>query len=156
MAVRLVAVGRVKNAHIRDSCEAYVGRIRRYVKIEIVDVRDAGRTDAAAASARRTEGAAILRSIPEGAVLVALSRAGAQETSVRFARRLERYLRDGRDVAFVIGGAHGLDERVLQGADFTLSLSEMTLPHEIARLALLEQVYRACTIMRGEPYHKGA
>jgi 23S rRNA (pseudouridine1915-N3)-methyltransferase len=97
----------------------------------------------------------LLRAVPSDALLVALTRDGQEMTSVDFARHLEEWQRRNRDVAFVIGGAHGLDAAVLDAADQRLSLSPMTLPHEIARLTLLEQLYRACTIIRGEPYHKG-
>jgi len=69
---------------------------------------------------------------------------------------LDRWQQDRRDPVFVVGGAHGLDQSVLDRADYTLSLSTFTLPHDLARIVLLEQLYRACSILRGEPYHKGA
>lgn len=151
----MTAVGRLKAGPIRDACADYVDRVRRYVKLEVVEVRDAGRSDKNAALARQDEGKALLRALPDGAQVVALSRVGREETSSRFAKRVESWRDRGENVVFVIGGAHGLDDSLLSRANHLLSLSKWTLPHELARLTLLEQLYRACTILRGEPYHKG-
>ena len=155
MIFYLTAVGRVKNAALRDACEDYENRTRRYVKLEVLEVRDGGRTDRDADGARRKEADALLRAIPRGARVIALSRTGRSLSSVGLAERLGQWKREDRDVAFVLGGAHGLDATVLDAAESQLSLSSMTLPHELARLTLLEQLYRACTILKGEPYHKG-
>jgi 23S rRNA (pseudouridine1915-N3)-methyltransferase len=84
-----------------------------------------------------------------------LTRNGPSETSEAFADRLATWKTDGRDVALVVGGAFGLDDGLREEAEATLGLSPMTLPHELARAVLLEQLYRADTILRGEPYHKG-
>jgi len=92
---------------------------------------------------------------PSSSRLFTLTRSGATLDSEALASALERWREDARDVAFVIGGAHGVDDGVIGASEDTISLSSMTLTHEIARLVLLEQLYRACTILRGEPYHKG-
>jgi len=155
VAFFLVTVGRLKNRSLREACAEYVARVQRYVRLEVIEVRDAGRRDKNSALARQDELKSLLRAIPEGAQVVALTRTGREETSSRFARRLEGWRDRGMDVAFVIGGAHGLDETILNRANHLLSISKWTLPHELARLTLLEQLYRACTILRGEPYHKG-
>lgn len=155
MVLYLVTVGRVKDGAIREACNDYVARVQRYAKLEVVEVRDGGRRDNRAALARESEGKALLKAIPGSSQLVALTRLGTAETSSKFAGRLESWRDRGLDVVFVIGGAHGLDENVLKRANHQLSLSSWTLPHELARLTLLEQLYRACTILRGEPYHKG-
>ena len=155
MMLHLVAVGRLKNGPIREACGDYVARVQRYLKLEVVEVREGGRRDNRAALAREDEGKALLKAIPGSSQLVALTRLGTAETSSKFAGRLESWRDRGLDVVFVIGGAHGLDENVLKRANHQLSLSSWTLPHELARLTLLEQLYRACTILRGEPYHKG-
>jgi 23S rRNA (pseudouridine1915-N3)-methyltransferase len=86
---------------------------------------------------------------------VALTRGGRAPTSEQFARQVGRWREEARDVAFLLGGAYGLADALIEGAATTLSLSPLTLPHELARLVLLEQLYRAGTIQRGEPYHKG-
>jgi 23S rRNA (pseudouridine1915-N3)-methyltransferase len=155
MRLHVLAVGRVKDATLRQACDAYARRIRHYQKLEIREVRDPGRPDGDAAQSRRVEGVALLRLVPSRCRLFTLTRAGEPFSSPEFARALNRWMEDARDVAFVIGGAHGVDEAVLRQSEGTISLSPMTLPHEIARLVLLEQLYRAHTILRGEPYHKG-
>jgi 23S rRNA (pseudouridine1915-N3)-methyltransferase len=156
MTVFVVAVGRVKSPFLRDACETFTARIRRYLKLEVREVRDAGRRERDALLARRLETTSVLQTIPDNTRIIALTRCGRSLSSEEFATQLERWQRDPRDVALVVGGAHGFDNTLLERADDRLSLSPMTLPHDVARLVLLEQLYRACTILRGEPYHKGA
>ena len=155
MVLHLVTVGRLKDGAIREACNDYIARVQRYTKLEVVEVRDGGRRDNRAALAREEEAKGILKAIPGTSQVVALTRLGSAETSSQFAGRLEGWRDRGLNVAFVIGGAHGLGDEVLKRANHRLSLSSWTLPHELARLTLLEQLYRACTILRGEPYHKG-
>jgi len=144
MRYRVVAVGggRMKNAALRAACDEYLGRIQHYAKIEEREVKD---------EARLLGGGAI----PDDARLVALSRRGEAWTSAQLAELIGRWELDGRDVSFVIGGAEGLPDAVLRRAERTWSLGPLTLPHELARLVLYEQLYRAHTIRRGEPYHRG-
>jgi 23S rRNA (pseudouridine1915-N3)-methyltransferase len=155
MIVHVVAVGRVRDAALREACNAYATRIGRYQRFELREVREGGRKERDAAAARQLEGRALLDAVPPGSHIVALSRGGEAKTSEELAGLIERWRELARDVAFVVGAAHGLDQAVLDGAHLRLALSDMTLPHELARLALLEQIYRAMTILRGEPYHKG-
>jgi 23S rRNA (pseudouridine1915-N3)-methyltransferase len=155
MQVQVIAVGRVRDAALRSACDEYAARISRYLKFDIREVRDAGRRDRDAESGRRAEADTLRATSPTGAFRVALSRSGRQVDSEELARMLRGWQRDARDVALMIGGAHGIAADLVAEADLTLSLSTMTFPHELARLVLLEQLYRACTILRGEPYHKG-
>jgi 23S rRNA (pseudouridine1915-N3)-methyltransferase len=155
MIVHVVAVGRVRDAALREACNAYAGRIGRYQRFELREVREAGRKERDAAAARRLEGRALLDAVPPGTHIVALSRGGDAKTSEELAGLVERWRELARNVAFVVGGAHGLDHAVLDRAHQRLALSDMTLPHELARLVLLEQLYRSMTILRGEPYYKG-
>lgn len=155
MILHIVAVGRVKSVPLREACDVYARRLRRYQKLRIHEVRDAGRRDADAAAARRVEAEAVRRALPDGARVMALTRSGHACNSAELAQLLDAWRHDARDVAAVIGGAHGLGQDVLEGAERRLSLSALTLPHDLARVVLLEQLYRACTILRGEPYHKG-
>ena len=155
MRLQILAVGRLKDAVARGLCDDYATRIRRYQKLEIQEARESGKSDRDAVQSRRIEGEALLRLIPSGSRLYTLTRTGRAYSSEELATALERWRADARDVALVIGGAHGVDEAVLSRSEGIISLSSMTLPHEIARLVLLEQLYRACTILRGEPYHKG-
>lgn len=140
MRYQVVAVGRVKDAALRAACDGYLERLRRYTRIEEQDVKDEAR---------------ILEMLPEGTRLVALSRAGEQWTSRQLAEWTGRWDMDGRDVRFAIGGAEALARPVLARAERVWSLSDLTLPHELARVLLYEQLYRAYTIRRGEPYHRG-
>jgi 23S rRNA (pseudouridine1915-N3)-methyltransferase len=155
MRLRIVAVGRIKDPVLRQACQEYADRIQRYVRLDIAEVRDAKRPDAEAAEARRVEGEAIRKAAPGHARLIALTRGGTALTSGQFAERVHQWQADARDTILAVGGAHGLDDAILLDADEALSLSSFTLPHELARLVLLEQLYRACTILRKEPYHKG-
>jgi 23S rRNA (pseudouridine1915-N3)-methyltransferase len=153
MRIRIVAVGRLKEPHWRDACGEYLKRLRPYATVDVVEVadRDIGPDTGRALAA---EGADVLRAVPEGSRVVALALGGSAMTSERFAAWFsDGMLHGASDVTFVIGGSAGLDAAVLARADARLSLSEMTLPHQLARVVLLEQVYRAFRIMRNEPYH---
>lgn len=155
MVVYVVAVGRLTDPGLAACCEEYARRIRKAVKLEIREVRTpAGRLRPS--ERLKLEGERLLEAIPQNARLVGLTRLGTAESSEQFARRLARWIEQGRDLAFVIGGAYGLGSRVLQRCDFKFSLSQLTFPHQLARLILLEQLYRALTILAGSPYHKAA
>ncbi len=155
MVLHIVAVGRVRDAAFRTAGEEYLRRARRGVQIRVAEVPEAGRRAATPATARRLEATRLEAAVPPGAYTVALTRTGRTLSSDAFARLVERWREGARDVAVLLGGAFGLDDRLLATADLQLSLSPLTLPHELARLVLLEQLYRAGTILRGEPYHKG-
>ena len=132
----------MKSAALRAACDEYLSRIRHYAKIEEREVKD---------EARSLGGA-----IPDDSRLVALSRHGEAWTSERLAELTGTWEMEGRDVTFAIGGATGLPEDVLQRAERVWSIGPLTLPHELARVVLYEQLYRAYTIRRGEPYHRGS
>jgi len=140
MRYRIVAVGRMKNAALRAVCDEYLDRLRHYTKVEEHETKDETR---------------VLAAVPEGARLVALTRRGEEWSSVHLAEWTERWEMDGRDVVFALGGADTLPDDVLRKAERLWSLSQLTLPHEVARVVLYEQLYRAHTIRRGEPYHRG-
>ncbi len=154
MMFHVVAVGRVRNRDLAALCDDYAARTRHYTKLEIHEIPAKRRQANNPTTVLREEGKALLRAVPD-ARLVALSRDGGRMNSQDFAGRLEGWQREGRDVAFVIGGAFGLDASVRQACEEAISLSDMTFPHELARVMLLEQIYRGNTILRGEPYHKG-
>lgn len=154
MRITVVAVGRLKEAFWRDAADEYLKRLRPYADCGVVEIadRDPGRgLDRALAE----EGADVLRALPDAAHVVTLEIGGRQLSSEQFAERLEQLALDGRStVTFVIGGSHGLAPEVLDRANERLSLGPMTLPHNLARVVVLEQIYRAFKIRRGEPYHK--
>lgn len=141
MRYRVVAVGRMKDAALRAACDEYLDRLRHYVKVEEREVKDEAR---------------ILGAVAEGSRLVALSRRGEEWTSGQLADWAGRWEMDGRDMVFAIGGVDALPNDVLRRAERLWSLSRLTFPHEMARVVLYEQLYRAYTIRRGEPYHRGS
>ncbi len=155
MKLWLLAVGR-PGALLADAIAEYERRAGRYWPLQVVEVKEerAGR-GRRAADVRRAESERLVERAPVGVELVALTREGDPWDSTGLARHLESLaVRGSPGAAFLIGGALGLDEATLAGATRRLSLSTMTLPHDLARLLLAEQLYRAGTIVRGEPYHK--
>jgi len=154
--ILVASVGRNRATALRRATEEYEDRLRRYIRFEVVVVDPAGLPDARATEAREREAAALERRLPDELDLIALTREGERWTTRTLADYLDDMRTYGRPgAAFAIGGAHGLAPGLLARARARLALSAMTLPHEVARLVLTEQLYRAATILRGEPYHKG-
>jgi 23S rRNA (pseudouridine1915-N3)-methyltransferase len=154
MRVTFACVGRPRGP-AAEAADDYLRRIARYVPTQLVPVRAERDADRDPEVARRREGERLQDALPAGAFVVALDASGKSHTSESFARFLQDLLRRSvREVAFVVGGPVGLSGEVLARARAVLSLSAMTLPHELALVVLCEQVYRAFTITRGEPYHK--
>lgn len=156
MKLVLIPVGRPRRA-LAAAIAEYEARARRYWTLDVVEVKEErarrGVTDAAVLDA---EAERILQRVPKGLELIALTRTGDAWSSRRLARHIERTaVAAGPGIAFAIGGALGLGDGLLRAASRRMRLSTFTLPHDMARLMLLEQLYRAGTIVRGEPYHKG-
>ncbi|HEY0971155.1 MAG TPA: 23S rRNA (pseudouridine(1915)-N(3))-methyltransferase RlmH, partial [Gemmatimonadales bacterium] len=152
--VTLAVVGRVR-APFADAATTYETRAARYWPLDVHEVREEpARGNVAPDAVRRREAERLLARLPAGAHVVACDERGATFTSERFAGWLAEQRDRAQDVAFVIGGAYGLDGSVRERADSVISLAPWTLPHELARVVLAEQLYRAGTIARGEPYHK--
>lgn len=153
MRVGVLVVGRT-GALLAPAVEEYEKRAARYWTLEVSEVRPAGGRDPV--SARGVEAERLLGRVPIGHDVVALTRTGDAWSSERLAEYLSQLaVRAAPGAMFVIGGAFGLGDAVLEAARHRMRLSSMTLPHELARLVLAEQLYRAGTIVRGEPYHKG-
>lgn len=153
--LRLIAVGKLRGSIWLPAAAEYGQRLRRYVDFDLVEVRDAVGKGLPDEAARAEEGTAIAQVIATGNYLVALDRAGKPLSSEQLAQVLRRQIDTGiRKMDFVIGGPVGLDAQIIAKANLRLSLSAMTLPHDLARVVLLEQLYRAFTILRREPYHK--
>jgi len=156
MRITVVAVGKLKERFWADACAEYLKRLKAYARVTVTEVADVdpGRAGGVAA-ARAKEGEAILAALPEAAHVVLMAIEGKQRSSEGLSRRLDELALSGRsDIAFVIGGSDGVSSAVYDRADETLSFGLVTLPHNLARVVLLEQVYRAFKISRGEPYHK--
>jgi 23S rRNA (pseudouridine1915-N3)-methyltransferase len=156
--ITIAAVGRPKDQALAAAIREYETRAARYWPLDIVEVKaeraDAGASPANSVIVREREGARIRDRIGTAALMVACDASGRSMSSERFAEWLQSEREAAHDVAFLIGGAFGLDDRLRDGAGQKLSLAPWTLPHELARLVLAEQLYRAGTIIRGEPYHK--
>jgi 23S rRNA (pseudouridine1915-N3)-methyltransferase len=153
--LRLVCVGKLAEAWQREAAEDYAGRLQRYFPLEIFELKEekGGRKGDIPGLLRR-EGERILGKVPQRSCLIVLDERGRSLGSEQLSGRLsEEMLHGGRDWCLVIGGPYGLDPAVRQRADLLLSLSKMTFTHQMARLFLLEQLYRSCTILRNEPYH---
>lgn len=150
-------MGKTKNSAVKELISDYLGRIRHLAPCEIVEARDiAKRASLPATGLIEAEGSELLRYIPPGGRLIALDESGKQFASPDFARWLESEQNHGsRVMTFVIGGPEGLSETVVQRSNLVLSLGKMTWTHEMCRVLLLEQIYRALCITRNIPYHKG-
>lgn len=159
MKITVVTVGKVKEKFYRQAIEEFQKRLSRYCKLEIVEVSDEKTPDHASETEERLikekEGQRILKYIKEDAWVCALAIEGKMLDSVELSEKLEQMGISGvSHMIFVIGGSLGLADEVLKRADFKLSFSKMTFPHQLMRVILLEQIYRAYRIMQGEPYHK--
>lgn len=154
MRVSLVVIGRPRHAGLADAIGDYETRAGRYWPLEVIEVKEEPGRGLSGDLVREREAARLAERIPSDAILVACDPGGMVMDSEAFARWLQEQRDTARSVCFVIGGAHGLGTAVRQRANRRLSLAPWTLPHEVARLVLAEQLYRAGTISRGEPYHK--
>lgn len=159
MKITVLTVGKVKEKFYRQALEEFEKRLSRYCKLEIIEVQDEKTPDRASETEemqiKEKEGQRLLKYIKEDAWVCALAIEGQMLDSVELSKKMEQ-LGIGRTshMIFVIGGSLGLAEEVLKRADFKLSFSKMTFPHQLMRVILLEQIYRAYRIMQGEPYHK--
>ena len=158
MTVRIVCVGKLKERYFEDACAEFQKRLSRFVSLEIAEVADEKAPESLHPAdeilVKEKEGKRILKCIGQKDFVVAMSIDGKQMTSEAFAAFLGEKETEARPLTFVIGGSLGLSPAVLQRADETLSLSDMTFPHQLARVMLLEQTYRACKINHNERYHK--
>jgi 23S rRNA (pseudouridine1915-N3)-methyltransferase len=157
MKIVLLQTGKTTERYIAEGTEIFSARIRKYTRFEILTVPDIKNTrNMTVFEQKDKEGKKILRSISKDDYLVLLDERGKELRTAELAEWLEkRLMLPGKRLVFVIGGAWGFSEEIYSSADFRLSLSKMTLPHQMVRLLFLEQLYRAFTIIKGEPYHHG-
>jgi len=159
MKIDVICVGKIKEAYYRDAVAEYVKRLSRYCKLRILEMADEPTPDAASPAEEQQilerEGGRILKCIAPGAYVIVLAIQGKEMDSVALSRKLESLGVEGvGHIQLIIGGSLGLAPAVLQAADLKLSFSPMTFPHQLMRVILLEQIYRAYRIMNHEPYHK--
>ena len=154
MKISIVSPGKVREKWLRAGLDEYIKRLQRYSSVELVEVADFA-DQLTPGVARVREGKAILSRLKERPFVVALDQKGKEHSSEELAQLLPRWFEQGAsEIVFVIGGATGLDPAVLERVDYTISLSDMTFTHQMCRLILLEQCYRAFRIAGNEPYHK--
>lgn len=159
LSVTVVAVGKIKEKFFSQALDEYRKRLGRYCNFEIIEVKDEptpeNPSDKEKEIVLRKEGERILEKIPKGSVVVPLCVEGKQESSEKFARFFEDCARQGNNkIVFIIGGSFGLWEDIKKLSAKRLSFSEMTFPHQLMRVILAEQIYRAFTIIEGKTYHK--
>ncbi len=159
MKISIVCVGKIKEKFYRDAIDEYTKRLSRYCKTEILEVPDEKTPDNASEAEelliKKKEGEKILSKIKDDAFVITLEILGKKLDSVSFANLLEKTALSGKShIQFVIGGSLGLHEDISKRADYKLSFSDMTFPHQLMRVILCEQIYRGYRIINGEPYHK--
>lgn len=159
MKITLITVGKIKEKYLEDAIAEYSKRLSRYCKLEIVQVADEKTPDRAGEvmeeQIKDKEGERILSHVKDGAYVIALAIDGRMASSEELAELIDGLgVRGESHIQFVIGGSLGLSKKVLNRADYKLSFSKMTFPHQLMRVILLEQIYRSYRIINGEPYHK--
>ena len=154
MRLVVAVVGKARNPALGEAIRDYETRAARYWPLDVHEVREERASGNEIEKVKDKEGKRLAERIPDGAQTIACEQGGRAFDSAQFAELLKRARDEDRDLAFVIGGAFGLTSDLSSRAAFKLALAPWTLPHEVARLVLTEQIYRAGTIARGEPYHK--
>ncbi|MBA4534909.1 23S rRNA (pseudouridine(1915)-N(3))-methyltransferase RlmH [Brevibacillus halotolerans] len=159
MQITIITVGKLKEKYLKEGIAEYVKRLSAYCKLNVVEVNDEKAPEELSATemeqVKRKEGERILAHIKQDHYVIALAIEGQMWSSEKLSSEMDKLALHGRSqVVFVIGGSLGLADEVLKRADAKLSFSKMTFPHQLMRLVLVEQIYRAFRISRGEPYHK--
>ena len=159
MNISIITVGKLKERYFKEAVEEYSTRLSKYCKLEIMEVPDEKAPENLSPAQElmviQKEGQGILKHVKEDAYIIALAIQGRQISSVGLADFINNLGIKGKsNITFVIGGSLGLSDEVLKRADFKLSFSPMTFPHQLMRVILLEQIYRSFRIIKGEPYHK--
>lgn len=159
MRIRIVCIGKLKEKYWTDAVGEYSKRLSKYCDLEIVQLKESKLADKASAADEQNvifeEGQTILKNIKDGSYVITLEIKGKELSSEELAQKLERLTIEGKsDITFVIGGSLGLSREVSDRADFKLSFSKMTFPHQMMRVVLLEQIYRSFKIIKNETYHK--
>ena len=143
--IKIICVGKVKEAFYRDAIDEYLKRMGKYHKVEIIEVSDSNIKD---------EKELILKRIDKKDYVITLEIEGKENTSIEFSKLIDRTLIERSNITFIIGGSDGLDDEIKALSNYKLSFSKMTFPHQLFRVILLEQIYRAFKIMNNESYHK--
>lgn len=154
MKITLLVVGKTTDSHIEALIQEYQKRLTHYLPFTLQVIPELKNTKALTSEQQKqAEGELILRTITPATDLILLDEHGKEYRSIEFADYIQKRMSSGRDVVFVVGGPYGFSETVYQRANGKISLSKMTFSHQMVRLFFVEQIYRAMTILRGEPYH---
>lgn len=159
MNINILCVGKIKEKYLRDACSEYSKRLGKYCKLNIIEVDDEKTPDKASAAEEliilSKEGDRLRRKLPKDTELISMAIEGERYDSVAFANMLQSRMNKGvSNITFVIGGSLGIDSTIKKDSAQLISFSDMTFPHQLMRVMLLEQVYRSFRILSGEPYHK--
>lgn len=159
MKITIITVGKLKEKYLKQGIQEYMKRLGAYANIEIIELPDEkapeNMSEAEMEEVKRKEGERILAKVSLDSYIITLEILGELASSEKFAKKLDQLALHGKSkIAFIIGGSLGLSEEVQKRSDYALSFSKMTFPHQLMRLILVEQIYRAFRINRGEPYHK--
>lgn len=154
MKISVVAVGLKIPKWADEACEDYLHRFPSDWKVELKTVKAEDRNKRTIPKVMQTEAERIRAALPKDAIKVIMDERGADPTSTKLAQQINRWSDQGRPIAFIIGGADGIDPGLKAEADFTLRLSSLTLPHAMARVLLVEQIYRSWSLLHNHPYHR--
>ncbi|GKX68491.1 23S rRNA (pseudouridine(1915)-N(3))-methyltransferase RlmH [Inconstantimicrobium mannanitabidum] len=159
MNITVITVGKLKEKYLKQAIDEYSKRLSRYCKLEIIELQDEKTPDNASEkeelAIKEKEGQLILNKVKDNMFVVAMDLKGKQLSSEEFSDFIEKQgVMGNSNIAFIIGGSLGLSQAVIKRADYKLCFSNMTFPHQLFRVMLLEQIYRGYRIMKGEPYHK--
>lgn len=159
LKISIAAVGKLKEKYLKDGISEYVKRLSRFAEIEQIEVEDEHAPESLSTAqeyqVKQKEAERLIKKIKEGSYIILLDLAGEQLDSQKFSAKLENIMLTGNShITFIIGGSLGLDQSLINIANYRICLSKMTFPHQMARLILLEQVYRSFKIMKNETYHK--
>ena len=155
MKITFITVGKTEDAYLKEGIEKYVKRLKHYTKLELIEIPELKNTKALTEDQQKTrEAELILKKLTPQDHLILLDEAGAEYTSIQFAGFInKRSVSSAANLVFVAGGPYGFHQTVYERANDQISLSRMTFSHQMVRLFFVEQLYRACTIIKGEPYH---
>lgn len=159
MRIQLITIGKLKEKFLKQACDEYLKRLQSYAKVDVVELPEEkssdNPSDAEINQVLRKEGERILKTLHPDTYAIVLAVNGEMVSSPQLAKKMEQFTTYGNShFTFIIGGSYGLSKEVYNRSDWDLSFSQMTFPHQLMRVFLLEQIYRACKINRGETYHK--
>lgn len=150
--IKIICVGKIKEKYFKDAIEEYKKRLSKYTKLEIIEVTDYERQNKE--EVKRLEGELILKNIKDKDYVITLDIEGVKLSSLSLANKLDEILIKNSNIAFIIGGSYGIDDSIKRRSNYSLSFSDLTFPHQLFRVILLEQIYRSYKIIKNESYHK--